>query len=203
MGASKLEKYLTRQFEQLVARASVEREQKYRVRRFDAIRKRLLKLGARVHATGFERNELFDCDDRLRRQGLKLRLRCHGGKIAMLTLKGPRRNGRQKTRMEVETPVQYEAAKRILELLDFRVTETYSKLREEYRLDDCVVCLDHIPNTGCFVEIEGPQRKIGHAAHRLGLRSADREDRSYRRLIKETVLLTRPRVGRRTGILSA
>ena len=198
MAASKLEKYLTRQFEELVARASVEREQKYRVARVDTIRRRLLTLGAQVHASGFERNELFDCGDRLRDQGLKLRLRCHGGKIAMLTLKGPRRNGHQKTRMEVETPVEYEAAKRILELLDFRVTETYSKLREEYRLDGCAICLDHIPNTGWFVEIEGPHRKISHTARRLGLRPADREHRSYRKLIKESAVLNRlpARVGR-------
>jgi predicted adenylyl cyclase CyaB len=193
MGARKLEKYLTRQFEQHVSRNSVEREQKYRVARADTIRRRLLKLGAQVHASGFERNELFDCGDRLRRQGLKLRLRCHGGKIAMLTLKGPRRNGHQKTRMEVETPVEYEAAKRILELLDFRVKETYSKLREEYRLDGCAVCLDHIADTGCFVEIEGPRRKISQTARRLGLRPADREHRSYRKLIKEAAVLSLPR----------
>ena len=110
---------------------------------------------------------------------------CHGGKIAMLTLKGPRQDGRQKTRMEVETHVEYEAAKRILELLDFRVKETYSKHREEYRLDGCAVCLDHIPNAGWFVEIEGPTRKISETARRLGLRPADRELRSYRKLIKE------------------
>jgi hypothetical protein len=84
MVARKLEKYLTRQFEQHVSRDSVEREQKYRVARVDTIRRRLLKFGAQVHASGFERNELYDCDDRLRRQDLKLRLRCHGGKIAML-----------------------------------------------------------------------------------------------------------------------
>jgi len=190
MGARKLEQYLTRQFEQHVSRDSVEREQKYRVARVDTIRKRLLKLGAQVHASGFERNELFDCGDRLRRQGLKLRLRCHGGKIAMLTLKGPRQNGTQKTRMEVETTVKYEAAKRILELLDFRVKETYSKLREEYRLDGCAVCLDHIPSAGWFVEIEGPQRKISDTARRLGLRPADREHRSYRKLIKESAVLS-------------
>ena len=192
MGARKLEEYLTRQFEQHVSRESVEREQKYRVARIDTIRRRLLKLGAQAHASGFERNELFDCYDRLRRQGLKLRLRCHGGKIAMLTLKGPRRNGHQKTRMEVETPVEYEAAKRILELLDFRVKETYSKLREEYRLDGCAVCLDHIADTGCFVEIEGPRRKISQTARRLGLRPADREHRSYRKLIKEAAVLSLP-----------
>jgi predicted adenylyl cyclase CyaB len=137
----------------------------------DAIRRRFLKLGARIHASGFERNELFDCNDRLYGQGLKLRLRCHGGKIARLTVKGSRQNGRQKTRMEIETPVEYEAAKRILELLDFRVKETYSKVREEYRLDGCAVCLDHIPNAGWFVEIEGPLRKISQTARCLGLRA--------------------------------
>ena len=199
MGATKLEKYLTRQFEQHVARESIECEQKYRVASFDSIRKRLLKLGAQVHASGFERNELFDYGDRLRDQSLKLRLRCHGGKIAMLTLKGPRLNGHQKTRMEVETPVEYKAAKRILELLDFRVKETYSKLREEYRLDGCAICLDHIPNTGSFVEIEGPKRKISETARRLGLRPADREHRSYRKLIKETAALTRPPAHRSNG----
>jgi adenylate cyclase, class 2 len=192
MGARKLERYLTRQFEVHVSGASIEREQKYRVARVDAIRRRLLKLGAEVHASGFERNELYDCDDRLRGQGLKLRLRCHGGKIARLTVKGPRQNGRQKTRMEIETPVEYEAAKRILELLDFRVKETYSKVREEYRLDGCAVCLDHIPNAGWFVEIEGPQKKISRTARCLGLRPADREHRSYRKLIKDAARLTLP-----------
>ena len=199
MVARKLEKYLTRQFEQHVSRDSVEREQKYRVARVDTIRKRLLKLGAEVHASGFERNELYDCDDRLRHQNLKLRLRCHGGKIAMLTLKGPRQNGHQKTRMEVETPVEYKAAKRILELLDFRVKETYSKLREEYRLDGCAVCLDHIPSAGWFVEIEGPRRKISETARRLGLRPGDREHRSYRKLIKETAVTRRPPAGSSNG----
>lgn len=203
MAARKLEKYLTRQFEQNVSRDSVEREQKYRVAHVDTIRRRLLKLGAQVHASGFERNELFDLGDSLRRQGLKLRLRCHGGKIAVLTLKGPRRDGYQKTRMEVETAVEYGAAKRILELLNFRVKETYSKLREEYRLDGCAVCLDHIPNTGWFVEIEGAQGKISDTARRLGLRTADREHRSYRKLIKEAAVLSPPPARGSNGILRA
>src|SRR2546423_15011009 len=105
MVARKLEKYLTRQFEQHVSRDSVEREQKYRVARVDTIRKRLLKLGAQVHASGFERNELYDCDDRLRRQDLKLRLRCHGGTNAMLTLQGPPGKRNQKKPLESGTPV--------------------------------------------------------------------------------------------------
>jgi adenylate cyclase, class 2 len=185
MAARKLEKYLTRQFEQQVGRSSVEREQKYRISDVRVIRRRLLRLGAKPHASGFERNELFDCDDALRAQGRKLRLRRHGRDIAMLTLKGPRLNGAHKTRMEVETPVEYEPTKRILELLGFRVNETYSKLREEYRFDGCPVCLDHLPDCGWFVEIEGPRQRIEDIARRLRLRPADRELRSYRKLIKE------------------
>ncbi len=96
--------------------------------------------------------------------------------------------------MEVETPVDYEAAKRILELLDFRVNETYSKLREEYRLDGCQVCLDHIPESGWFVEIEGTAKKIGLIAGRLGLRNADRERRSYRKIIKDQLKAPRERL---------
>src|SRR5262249_39369496 len=86
---------------------------------------------------------------------------------------------------EVETPVHYEAAKRILELLNFRVKETYSKLREEYRLYGCPVCLDHIPNTGWFVEIEGAPVKIREIARRLGLQPAHREEQSYRKIIRQ------------------
>jgi adenylate cyclase class 2 len=105
----------------------------------------------------------------------------------MLTVKGPRLNGSHKRRMEVETPVHYEAAKHILELLGFRVHETYSKLREEYRLDGCAVCLDHIPECGWFLEIEGPKSKIVDIARRLKLRASDRERLSYRKLIRKQV----------------
>jgi adenylate cyclase class 2 len=188
MPARKLEKYLARQFEQHVLTNSVEREQKYRIAKVDPVRSRLLSLGAEAHASGFERNEMFDFEGRLRVKGQKLRLRRHGTKFAMLTLKGPRLAGRQKTRMEVETPVDYEATKRILELVGFRIKETYSKIREEYRLDGCAVCLDHIPNAGWFVEIEGSAMKIRSIARRLGLQPADREHRSYRRLIRDAAI---------------
>ena len=185
MNRRKLEKHLTRQFEQQVARVSIEREQKYRIADVRAVRRRLLKLGATPHTSGFERNELFDRDGWLREKGRKLRLRRHGTNVAMLTLKGPRLKGAHKARLEVETPVNYEAAKRILELMGFRVNETYSKLREEYRLDGCPVCLDHVPDCGWFVEIEGTRGRITDIARRLRLRSADRELRSYRKLIRE------------------
>src|SRR3974390_506973 len=109
MPARKLEKYLPPQFGRHVSRHCVEREQKYRVASVDSVRARLLRLGAEALVSGFERNELFDFDGRLHSQGRKLRLRRHGRHVAVLTLKGPRLGGRQKTRLEVETPVHYEA----------------------------------------------------------------------------------------------
>jgi adenylate cyclase class 2 len=186
MPARKLEKYLARQFERRILNDSLEREQKYRVAKIDRLRHHLLSLGAKVHASGFERNELFDLDGRLHVKGYKLRLRRHGTKVAMLTLKGPRLDRQQKTRMEVQTHVEYEPAKRILELIGFRIKETYSKIREEYELDGCTICLDHLPNAGWFVEIEGRPKMIRDVARRLRLQRADREHRSYRKLIRES-----------------
>jgi adenylate cyclase class 2 len=153
-----------------------------------------MNLGGKAHASGFERNELFDFDGRLEKEGRRLRLRRHGNNAAVLTLKGPRLTARQKTRMEIETPVDYEAAKRILELVGFRIKETYSKIREEYRLDGCVVSLDHLPGAGWFVEIEGTPAKIHRVARRLRLGTRDREHRSYRKLTRQasTILHSRP-----------
>src|ERR1700722_11876949 len=188
MAKQKLEQYLTRQFEKQVARTTGEIEQKYRVSDVDSLRKKLIKLGARKSTRGYERNELFDMDGALRRQGRKLRLRRHGEDKAVLTLKGPRQDGVHKTRMEIETRVDYEPAKRILELLSFRVSETYSKLREEYKLGSCTVCLDHIAQCGWFFEIEGTPRQINEIAQKLELNDLDREHRSYRKLIKQQSL---------------
>jgi adenylate cyclase, class 2 len=188
MAKQKLEQYLTRQFEKHVARTTVEIEQKYRVSDVDSLRKKLIKLGARKSIKGYERNELFDMDGALRRQGRKLRLRRHGEDKAVLTLKGPRQDGIHKTRMEVETRVDYEPAKRILELLSFRVSETYNKLREEYKLGSCIVCLDYISQCGWFFEIEGTPKQINEIARKLELSDLDREHRSYRKLIKQRSL---------------
>jgi adenylate cyclase, class 2 len=188
MAKRKLEQYLTRQFENHVARSYVEIEQKYRVFDVDGLRKKLIKLGARRSAKGYERNELFDMDGTLRKQGRKLRLRRHGEEKAVLTLKGPRQGGTHKKRMEIETRVDYEPAKRILELLSFRVSETYSKVREEFKLDSCTVCLDHIPQCGWFFEIEGTRKQITEIARKLQLKNLDREHRSYRKLIKQQLL---------------
>jgi len=180
-----LEAYMSRQLASRVSDVRIEVEQKFRVQDIERIRKLLRRLGARLTKSGYEHNELFDMDGRLKEKEYKLRLRRHGPKRAWLTLKGPRQQGRSKQRMEVETPVDYESAKHILELLDYRVCDTYAKQREEYSLDSCAVSLDYLEGCGWFVEIEGKtEAQIRAAARRLGLKDQNREHRSYRRLFK-------------------
>jgi adenylate cyclase class 2 len=185
MGKLDLEAYLSRQLASRVGGVRVEVEQKFRVQDIERIRKLLRRLGARLTKSGYEHNELFDMDGRLKEKEYKLRLRRHGPKRAWLTLKGPRQEGDSKQRMEVETPVDYESTKHILELLDYRVCDTYAKQREEYALDACAVSLDYLEGCGWFVEIEGKTgTQIKAVARRLGLKEQDREHRSYRRLFK-------------------
>ena len=108
--------------------------------------------------------------------------------------------------MEVETPVDYEATKRILELLGFRIKETYSKIREEYRLDGCAVCLDHIPQLARLVCAESKaarRRSLRAIAKRAGLQPADREHRSYRRLIRDAALASAATASGEKGRLAA
>jgi len=185
MGKLDLEAYMARQLAARVSSVRVEVERKFRVRDVERIRKLLRRLGARLTKSGYEHNELFDMDGRLKEKEYKLRLRRHGPRKAWLTLKGPRQEGDSKQRMEVETPVDYESAKHILELLDYRVCDTYAKQREEYALGGCAVSLDYLDGCGWFVEIEGKnESQIKPVARRLGLKDESREHRSYRRLAK-------------------
>lgn len=185
------EEILHRQLESRLSVEKLEIEQKYRIADPVPIRRQLLRMGAKKGRTGLEHNELFDQEKALKKEKKILRLRFHGGSgPAWLTLKGPRVKGAlHKKRMEIETPVHFEHVKRILELLGFRVFSSYRKYREEYELPDAKVCLDNLPSVGWFVEIEGRARGIQRVARELGLDNSYREERSYRRLLREEVAL--------------
>ncbi len=163
----------------------IEVEQKYRISDPALIRRKLSQLGAKRLRSGREHNELFDANGHLKKQKHFLRLRRFGEKEAYLTLKGPRLKGRYKRRLEIETPVDYERTKLILKFLNFKVIEYYGKKREEYKLKSCLICLDYIEDCGWFLEIEGFSRNISKVSKLFGLRSEDKEHRSYRKLIKE------------------
>ncbi len=157
-------------------------EQKYRVRRPAAIRKKLKTAGAKCLHKGWEKNELWDYQGMVRRQASILRLReiRRGG---FLTFKGPKLKSRYKKRMEVETAVHPMAARTILLQMGFQVIARYQKTREEYLLNGAHVTLDHLPKLGWFVEIEASPKKIEFLSRRLGFTNKDREERTYLEMV--------------------
>lgn len=186
MKKSKFEKWLRKRFEERLSTVKHEIEQKFRITDPESIRKKLKEMGAVKGTCGMEHNELFDMDGNLREKGNALRLRYHGSDEAWVTFKGPRiKGGHYKKRLELQTPVHYESMKQILIMLGYRVVSTYRKQREEYIVDIAQVCVDYLPRLGWFCEIEGRASAIREISKKLGLLPSQREERSYRRLIKE------------------
>ena len=68
----------------------------------------------------------------------------------------------------------------ILDRLGFRVAIIYEKRREEWHFGDCVVSLDELPQSGWYVEIEGPTPEaVQRVRGRLGLTEAPCEPETY------------------------
>jgi adenylate cyclase class 2 len=116
-----------------------------------------------------------------------LRLR-KDGQREVLTYKGPKLDGRSKTREEVEFPVPYPEMKTILARLGFKESFKVRKHRAEFVLEGVSVCLDDVEGLGSYVELEfegqdvevGLQ-KIESLKKRLGLEG--NETRSYLELL--------------------
>lgn len=162
-------------------------EIKFRIDAPDALRERIAAFGGRFMARVAEHNRIFDTPDgRLLAGGCALRVRdCRplkttapasqhlapGAPAATITFKGPRAPGPVKDREEHETTVgDADTAAAILNELGFRERLCYEKRRETWRLDDCEVTLDELPQLGWFAEIEGPDAATIQAlADRLGL----------------------------------
>ena len=158
-------------------------------------------LQARLHAAGAKRvprvletNRILDTGDRRLLAadcGLRVRewhsLDGRQKTGATLTFKGPRSSSQVKSREEVETPVaDATATLAILERLGFREAITYQKRREEWRLGECVVALDELPQLGWYVEIEGPAVSAVDAARaRLDLTDVACERDTYVHLAEQ------------------
>lgn len=150
---------------------TLEIETKFQVSGLDAVRDRLAAVGAVRIGGGLERNwVLDDAKGSLFRRRILLRLRDDGERGSVLTVKGPARAGKFKTREEVNAAV--ESIGKLLgqmEMLGYRTKWRYEKRRESWRWLDCLVCLDECPEIGFFVEIEGQPTVIPAAAEGLGL----------------------------------
>ena len=123
-----------------------------------------------VQTMAREVNLLLDQHDgRLRTADWLLRLRQHGDRN-IVTLKGQvSYRGAIKVRPEYETEFSdFSRMLEIFEQLGFSVFSRYEKDREEWRLGEFSVVLDHTP-MGDFVEVEGPSDGLEGAVRLLGL----------------------------------
>ena len=157
-----------------------EREIKIPVTDLDAVRERLVAVGADPHRpASLERNLVFDrvdppVDRRLRSRGELLRLRTDDFGSRLTFKSAPRFESGVKERLEHEVSVDDpEAARLVLQSLGFMVAARYEKVRETWRLLGCEVALDRTPMGG-FVEVEElagdvPPDRIEQVCRRCGL----------------------------------
>jgi adenylate cyclase class 2 len=163
---------------------SLEQELKFVCVDFDALRKSLIAGGAEFADKVFEHNRVYDTEHgQLRKAGTLLRLR-EAGK-AVLCVKSQPENRTQDRGYEVKTweedqtqVCDPESMHSILQGLGYQVVFSYQKVREKWRLGQCVVCLDQLP-FGRFVEIEGKPEEIWAQARNLGLDEKPWSTKSY------------------------
>lgn len=154
---------------------TVEIEVKFYLSEIDAIRNRILAIGATFLGRHFETNTCFENANRsFRAQDILLRLRKDNKN--RLTFKAPpaKHDRDFKVYREMEVQVDdFDTCQRILESLGFQPEQTYEKWRETFVLEDTKLLLDTTP-CGSFLEIEGPKSHIMELANRLGLKWHER-----------------------------
>ena len=119
-----------------------------------------------------------------------LRVRVENGE-AVITYKGPKLEGRSKSRYEAETAIgNPDVARDIFLRLGFSEVRRVQKERALYDLDGVTVCLDRVMGLGDFVEIEiigedreAAEKELFRIAGELGI--MDFERRSYLEMLLE------------------
>jgi adenylate cyclase class 2 len=149
----------------------LEIEVKFYLSDMDAIRDRILELGAVSIGRVFETNLRFeDADNRLIEKKSLLRLRRDTKTTLTFKSEPPFKNDQFKILKELEVEVNdFTTMKHILESLGFREEQVYEKWRETFRLNSTNLCLDTMPY-GDFLEIEGQKEDIKQLAYRIGLK---------------------------------
>lgn len=164
----------------------MEIEAKFYVRDLDRVRRLLEDMGAvQVQSRVHETNLRFDTPDGQLSRALKV-LRLRQDTAAHLTYKGPGDFDQGvRAREEIEFILDdFEAARRLLEALGYRVSMAYEKYRTVYALDGAHVMLDEMP-FGRFVEIEaGSPGAIRSMADALGLDWECRSAEGYTALFR-------------------
>ena len=153
---------------------ATELEAKMRVPDHEPVRRQLQAAGGTRLGACMELNTFFDTPDRTlvaQDKGLRVRRTCDfatGDEKYVVTYKGPQQAGALKSREEIEIRADDgDNAALMLQRLGYAPTLSFEKRRESWRVDDCLVELDELPQLGCFVEIEGPDEEAV-----LGVREA-------------------------------
>ncbi len=175
----------------------LEIETKYRVSDFVHLEQQLQTLGAAPVASETHRDHYYNAPDRdFVRTGEAFRLRSLDD-TNYFTYKGPRREGKTKTRPEHEVALgngleQRTALEQLLQLLGYRSVGVLQKTRQVYTLERASfvlhICCDRVDGLGRFVELEiltaeaqlaSAEQVLFQLANDLGLQDRDRETRSY------------------------
>ncbi len=145
-------------------------EVKYHLGDINALRQRLIDLGASSAGRVFEKNIRFeDAADSLIAAGALLRLRQDDHNTLTYKQAPAQKDDQFKVYREIETGVtDFEATRSILAALGFSPRQIYEKYRETFTLNETAICLDTMPY-GDFVEIEGEKDNIRELTDRLGL----------------------------------
>jgi len=164
----------------------VEIEVKIKVDDLNAIKEKILRIGAKIEKDRFwEENTLFDFPSQdlyKKKQALRLR---KIDKKSYLTFKGPPQKSRKfKVREEFETEVKKEKQlRKILKALGFVPSFHYQKYRTTYRKKHLRICLDET-SIGHFIELEGERSEIVRFTKSLGFSKNEFIKLDYIQLMK-------------------
>ncbi|QNN25040.1 class IV adenylate cyclase [Planctomycetales bacterium ZRK34] len=157
---------------------AVEIEAKMKLADREAMIGRLKAAGGSMVEDLFETNVFFDTPDgSLRNSDSGLRVRSEvnvndpAASRVIVTHKGPRLPGPIKQRAETEMDVvDPDDAAELFTALGFAEQIRFEKRRQRWRLDDCTIELDELPQIGQFIEIEGPgEETVMSVREKLGL----------------------------------
>lgn len=148
----------------------LETEVKFYLSNIDAVRSRIIGLGANFKNRSFETNIRFEDAEKTLIQKKSL-LRLRKDTKATLTFKAepPVKDSEFKVLQEFEVEVSdFDTMEHILKSLGFKDEQVYEKWRESYVVEDTLLCLDTLPY-GDFLEIEGSKESIKQLASQIGL----------------------------------
>jgi adenylate cyclase class 2 len=159
-------------------------EVKFKIKDFDALKRKIEKIGARYKDKFSQSDTWFVFPGKKRAKKWRgFRLRSQKGK-AILTLKKDQvvdRLIREAEEIEVEVS-DFERMMRILVGLGFQKEINIKKERETWQIGEVEIALDKVEKLGNFLELEGPKKEIEAVVKKLGLERAKRITLHYGQL---------------------